>query len=77
MRKEAKMRWFKVINRRLTDDKIATTKIQRHKTFTKLIKETWEEVLKKHLVLPCKWLHNREVLVGRRVHAWPIEGNES
>src|SRR6266404_2890728 len=75
-RSEINARWLKAINRRLTNDKIATTKIRRDKPFTNLVIATWEEVLKKHTVLPFRWLHNREVLVGMRVQAWPIVGDE-
>lgn len=65
---EVKSRWFKAINRRLTDDKITATIIKKKdKQYTRLVKATWEETLKKHLDLPDEWIKDREVLVGRSV----------
>ena len=65
---EAESRWFKAINRRLTDDKITATVIKRKEIpVTQLVEATWEEALKKYLDLPDEWIHNREVLVGRSV----------
>ena len=62
---EAQKRWYKAINRRLTDDKITATMIKRHEPFTQLVEATWEETLKKSSDLPTGWITHREVLVGR------------
>ena len=58
-------RWYKAINRRLTDDKITATMIKRSYPFTRLVEATWEDALKKISNLPKGWMSNREVLVGR------------
>ena len=72
---ETEARWWKVINRRLTDDKITTTKIKCSKPFTQLVGATWGDVLRKFSDPPHMWIRNREVLVGSRVNpAWTIEG---
>jgi hypothetical protein len=63
---EIKSRWLKAINTRLIEDKITATKVKRDKTSTLKVKETWELLLKKSAELPHNWVHNREVLVGRR-----------
>ena len=65
MKDKIKMRWLKAINTRLTKDKITATKIKRDEPTTRLIKKTWEPILKQYLDLPNDWLHYREVLVGR------------
>ena len=65
---ETEARWFKVINRRLTEDKLTATKIKRNKQYTNLIKATWENLINKFTDLPNDWVQNREVLVGRRTH---------
>lgn len=65
---EIKMRWLKAINLRLTEDKIIATKIRRAKTSIKLVKSTWAKVLQRQGPIPRDWIHQREVLVGRRVH---------
>ena len=62
---EVERRWLKVINRRLTDDKITATIIKRDYPFTQLVEATWEDALKKISSLPKGWIKNREVLVGR------------
>ena len=63
---ENEMRWYKAINRRLTEDKITATIIKKkEKPFTRLVEATWEEVLKKISDPPDGWIRNREVLVGR------------
>ena len=51
---------------RLTNNKLAATKIKRNETFTNLIIKTWEDILKKEWELPPDWLKKREVLVGSR-----------
>ena len=61
---EVKTRWLKMINTRLTEDKITATKLKRDERTTRLIKQTWEPILKQSLDLPNDWLHHREVLVG-------------
>lgn len=61
---EAKKRWYKAINRRLTDDKITATVIKREPPFTQLVEATWEDVLKKSSDPPTGWINHREVLVG-------------
>ncbi|KAI0277901.1 hypothetical protein BC826DRAFT_927494, partial [Russula brevipes] len=65
-KEEIEKRWIRNINERLTTDKIAATKIKRDKTYTKLIKDTWEQVLRKEGDIPSDWMSNNEVLVGRR-----------
>ena len=62
---EAERRWYKAINRRLTDDKITATIIKRTQPFTRLVETTWEDAIKKFSNPPKEWIHNREVLVGR------------
>jgi hypothetical protein len=66
---EIKSKWLHVINSRLTNDKIATSKIKQNKGFTKLVVNTWEKVLDKESDLPNNWITVREVLVGSR--PWP------
>jgi ribonuclease HI len=61
---EIKARWLRKVNERLTCDRIAATKIERNKTYTNLIKNTWKKTLQKYHDLPVNWIHNREVLVG-------------
>jgi hypothetical protein len=68
---EAKARWHKAINRRLTEDKITATKIRPDKRTIRKVRFTWEAALRKSQVLPDRWLHNREVLVGRRAGPRP------
>ena len=66
--KEIEGRWYKVINQRLTDDKITATVIKCGTLLTQLVEATWEAVLKKNSNLLIEWIKNCEVLVGRRVH---------
>ena len=74
---EVKVRWLKVINRHLTDDKIIVLQIKRSKPFTQLVEVTWEGLLRKYSDLPYKWILICEVLVGSRLDlAWPTEGLE-
>jgi ribonuclease HI/exonuclease III len=70
---EIKARWTNAINRRLTDDKINATRIKRDKRTERKVKSTWEAILARSQDLPDQWLHNREVLVGRRAGP-PIRG---
>ena len=64
---EIRARWHCAINERLTNDKVTATKIRRSDKFTKMIKETWEPMLRKEGELPETWPYCREVLVGRTV----------
>ena len=64
---EIEKRWLRAINKRLIDDKITATKIKHGISHINLVKRTWEAVLRKDGELPEKWMHNREVLVGRGV----------
>jgi hypothetical protein len=61
---ETTTRWYKAINRRLTNDKITAMIIKRKKPFTQLVESTWEKILKKNSNLPIKWIYQHEVLVG-------------
>ena len=65
MKDEVKTQWLKAINTRLTKDKITATKIKHDELTTRLIKKTWEPILKQYLDLPNDWLRYCEVLVGR------------
>ena len=64
---EIEARWFKVINKRLTDDKITATIMKCKKKFTRLVEATWEETLKKSSDPLIGWIHDREVLVGSSI----------
>jgi hypothetical protein len=64
--KPIQTRWLKVINARLTEDKITATKVKRDKKSLHQAKETWEPILKRSANIPHNWVHNCEVLVGRR-----------
>jgi ribonuclease HI len=44
-RQEIKARWWKMVNRRLTDNKISASMIKRSKPFTLLMEATWGSVL--------------------------------
>jgi ribonuclease HI/exonuclease III len=61
-----KKRWHRVINERLTTDRIAAQKTKRDKNLTKLAELTWKKLLKQYGTLPVNWFQNREVLVGSR-----------
>jgi ribonuclease HI len=63
--REIKARWLRVINERLTIDKITATRIKRTDGFTNLVVETWEQALGKEGELPPNWISQGEVLVGR------------
>ena len=72
---EIRARWWKVVNRRLMEDKITATHIKRSKLFTLLVEATWGNVLRKFSDPLHMWIRNHEVLVGSRVNpAWTIEG---
>ena len=64
---EIKSKWLRVINERLTEDKINATQIKRNKGFTKLVVDTWEKVLEKEGAFPNAWTNRHEVLVGSRL----------
>ena len=71
---ETEAQWLKVINRRLTEDKLVATRIKRTKHHTRLIEATWEDLLKKNPNLPENWIQDCEVLVGRRAQrVMPID----
>jgi ribonuclease HI len=63
---EIRCRWLRVINARLTDDKIIATKIKRGEETNRKVRHTWEHVLKKQMDLPRDWIASPEVLVGSR-----------
>ena len=63
---EIKTCWVRVINAQLIKNKINATKIKRNESTLRLVIGTWEPVLKQSLDIPNGWIHNREVLVGRR-----------
>lgn len=50
----------------MRNDKITASKIKRNKGFTRLVVNTWENVLTKERDLPNNWISMREVLVGSR-----------
>ena len=64
---EIRMRWYCMINKQLTINKVTAMKIKRNSTFMKLIEETWGPTLRKEKELQANWIHSSEVLVGRTV----------
>ena len=64
-------RWYRVLNERLTTDRITALKTKRDKISTKLAELTWKKLLKQNGTLPENWFQNREVLVGSR--ARPVD----
>ena len=63
----ATTRWYRVINERLTTDRITAYKAKRNKKLTKLAKYTWKQLLERNgTQLPQNWFQHREVLVGSR-----------
>jgi ribonuclease HI len=61
-------RWHRVINERLTTDRITAYKTKRDKKFMKLAELTWKKLLINcNGTLPDNWFQNREVLVGIRM----------
>ncbi|KAH9017009.1 hypothetical protein EDB85DRAFT_2279772 [Lactarius pseudohatsudake] len=63
---EIKNRWLRVINERLTNDKIIATKVKRNATTMQSVDSTWKAVLSREWDLPPNWMIRSEVLVGRR-----------
>ena len=61
---EVKNRWKRVINDRLTIDRITATKIKRDKAFTRLVNATWTQPLKKQGIPHHNWLQRCEVFSG-------------
>ena len=61
---EISARWLKVINDRLTTDRITATKIKRDKSFTNLINTTWTKTLKTQGIPHRNWVQRREVFSG-------------
>ena len=59
-------RWYRVINERLTTDRITAHKTRQDKKLTKLAENTWKYLLERNGTLPENWFQNREVLVGSR-----------
>jgi len=62
-----KTRWLRVINERLTTDRITAYQTKRNPQFTKLAKQTWKKIVKQNGTLPFNWFQNHEVLVGINV----------
>ncbi|KAH9973170.1 hypothetical protein BJV77DRAFT_968467 [Russula vinacea] len=56
------LRWLRVINTRLTDDKIIATKIKRDEKSKRKTRNTWEHILRKQGDLPNDWITSREFL---------------
>ncbi|KAI0245444.1 hypothetical protein BJV78DRAFT_1138595, partial [Lactifluus subvellereus] len=52
-------RWLSTINARLTDEKIAATKIKRDKRTIQKVKDTCEHVLRNQMDLPDDWIQSR------------------
>ena len=65
---EIEQRWYKLINQRLTDNRITATIIKWGTPLTQLVEATGKVVLRKTSNLPIKWIKICEVLVGRHVH---------
>jgi hypothetical protein len=61
---EVNARWTRVINDRLTIDRLTATKIQRNATFTRLVNATWQTALKQQHIPYQNWIHRREVFSG-------------
>ena len=60
--REISAAWHKVINRRLSEDRITAIKVLRRKQYTNLVKNTWTRALqKRHRNLPDDWI-NRNVV---------------
>jgi len=73
--KDIKARWLHVINTRLTEDKLIASKVKRDKQTLRTVRETWEPILKRFIDLPHNWVHQHEVLVGRRSTHLAREGH--
>lgn len=61
---EVNARWLKIINNKLTSDRIIATKIKRDKTFTQLVNATWKKPLENRGIPHRNWLQRREVFSG-------------
>jgi hypothetical protein len=61
---EVSARWIKVINDRLTSDRIIATKIKRDKKFTQLVNATWRKPLENRGIPHQNWVQRREVFSG-------------
>ena len=62
-----KQRWTRIINDRITTDKIMATKIKKgDKQFNTLTKETWKDILKAQGIQHDNWLQAERFLVGSR-----------
>ncbi len=61
---EINARWLKIINDRLTVDRITATKIKRDKKHTNLVNAAWEKTLETRGILHQNWLQHREVFSG-------------
>jgi len=67
--REIKARWLlvRIIDTRLTNNKITATKVKQKGRFHHLVENTWEQVLTKGGDIPKDWIYSSEVLVGRRL----------
>jgi ribonuclease HI len=65
---EIQARWFNMINKRLTEDRITATRIKRNKSYSSLVSSTWEPILSQDSDVPphSNRFLNFEVLVGTR-----------
>lgn len=61
---QIKNRWLKVINKRLTTDKITATKLKRDKGTKGLVDATWKKALRKQGKQLTNWMQNKEVFSG-------------
>ena len=62
-----KQRWTRIINDRITTDKIMAMKIKKgNKWFNTLIKEIWKDILKAQGIQHNNWLQAKRFLVGSR-----------
>ncbi|KAF8492043.1 hypothetical protein F5888DRAFT_1619410, partial [Russula emetica] len=61
---EVNARWLKIINNRLTSDRITATKIKQDKKFTSLVNATWTKLLDTRGISCHSWLHQHEVFSG-------------
>lgn len=60
--REVEAAWLKVINRRLSEDKTAATKVLRKEQYINVVKNTWDRALyMRHCNLPEDWM-NRNVV---------------
>ena len=62
MEREIRALWRRVINRKLSEDKITATKVLRQKHYINIVENTWGQALRKrHSNLPDNWI-NRNVV---------------